>query len=584
MLSVKKTTKKKLPETCTPPRAALALCPMAHSDDDDDALFGEDATELGHSGSALPLHAVGGSRPRAENSRHPHGDPEGDDAATDERALLIGSTEEEGGEKEEGSGSAGNLDAAGARHTTTQLHRMYYSHFLSAWGDRMWQFAIALFLIEIWPDSLLLAAVYGLVSSAATMFFGAIAGHFVDCSPRLRAVRVSLWGQNLLTLVCVVLICVLLKHKDLHDGTFWVLVAGVILSGSASEVYSVVGTLAVEKDWVVVVTKKDTALLSKTNSTLRRIDLSCKILAPLAVGLIMTYAGTLAGALLIGAWNAITFPLEYILLDWVYKSFPELHHKEVPKSAGKVSVLRQMGRPFIIIYTNWKVWADQPVWRAGAALALLYCTVLSFGSIMTAYAYYRGISEAVLSAGRGVGAVFGIGATFLFSVVQNRLGLVKTGAVSIIAQLACLMLCVVSVLPGDSGDGNCSTAAPDDYSTCITRRNVELGFLITGVMMSRLGLWMFDLSVTQLLQVRVPDAKRASINGVESALQNVLGLLGYVFGIALSNPRQWPYLVFISIGFVTAAVVLYLTYVAYDRKTQAPLPAVQDQDEEMLQA
>lgn len=36
---------------------------------------------------------------------------------------------------------------------TAYIYRMYFSHFLSAWGDRMWEFAIALFLIEIWPGS-----------------------------------------------------------------------------------------------------------------------------------------------------------------------------------------------------------------------------------------------------------------------------------------------------------------------------------------------------------------------------------------------------------------------------------------------
>ena len=33
------------------------------------------------------------------------------------------------------------------------LRRIYFSHFLSAWGDRMWEFAVALFLIDIMPNS-----------------------------------------------------------------------------------------------------------------------------------------------------------------------------------------------------------------------------------------------------------------------------------------------------------------------------------------------------------------------------------------------------------------------------------------------
>ncbi len=33
------------------------------------------------------------------------------------------------------------------------LWRLYISHALSTWGDRMWAFSVSLFFIEIWPES-----------------------------------------------------------------------------------------------------------------------------------------------------------------------------------------------------------------------------------------------------------------------------------------------------------------------------------------------------------------------------------------------------------------------------------------------
>ena len=33
------------------------------------------------------------------------------------------------------------------------LYRLYISHATSTWGDRMWAFAITLFLIDIWGNS-----------------------------------------------------------------------------------------------------------------------------------------------------------------------------------------------------------------------------------------------------------------------------------------------------------------------------------------------------------------------------------------------------------------------------------------------
>jgi len=38
---------------------------------------------------------------------------------------------------------------------------------------------------------------------------------------------------------------------------------------------------------------------------------------------------------------------------------------------------------------------------------------------------------------------------------------------------------------------------------CERSRNIELALLLTGVIASRLGLWMFDLAVSQLLQEQV---------------------------------------------------------------------------------
>lgn len=44
----------------------------------------------------------------------------------------------------------------------------------------MWEFSVGLYMISVWPNSLLFAAVYGVVESASTAFFGPIVGEWVD--------------------------------------------------------------------------------------------------------------------------------------------------------------------------------------------------------------------------------------------------------------------------------------------------------------------------------------------------------------------------------------------------------------------
>lgn len=45
---------------------------------------------------------------------------------------------------------------------------------------RMWEFSVGLYMISVWPNSLLFAAIYGVVESASTAFFGPIVGDLVD--------------------------------------------------------------------------------------------------------------------------------------------------------------------------------------------------------------------------------------------------------------------------------------------------------------------------------------------------------------------------------------------------------------------
>lgn len=50
----------------------------------------------------------------------------------------------------------------------------------------MWNFAVSVFLVELYGNSLLLTAVYGLVVAGSVLLLGAIIGDWVDKNPRLK--------------------------------------------------------------------------------------------------------------------------------------------------------------------------------------------------------------------------------------------------------------------------------------------------------------------------------------------------------------------------------------------------------------
>ena len=67
---------------------------------------------------------------------------------------------------------------------------------------------------------------------------------------------------------------------------------------------------------------------TEMTATLRRIDQTTLIVAPIATGQVMTYAGLENGALVIGAWNLCSVAVEYYLMWKVYTTVPALAHKQ----------------------------------------------------------------------------------------------------------------------------------------------------------------------------------------------------------------------------------------------------------------
>ena len=243
--------------------------------------------------------------------------------------------------------------------------------------------------------------------------------------------------------------------------------------------------------------------LLETNSILRRIDLCCKILAPILVGQIMTYISKVAGVVLLAGWNVVSVFLEYYLLWKVFQSVSALSQKvfdtrhedeteegssvdlsqEEPQGSRgsqesienddpgrgqngtealvssvntrvrrvqrKPGIFKRFKKRIITFKNGWNIYFRQPVSRPGLALASLYFTVISFGAITTGYAYTQCLSESILSIVRGVGSLFGVFATFVFPMLRNAVGVVRCGLVSMSLQFSCLLLCVAAVFaPG----------------------------------------------------------------------------------------------------------------------------------------
>ncbi|KAI4544012.1 hypothetical protein MG293_004278 [Ovis ammon polii] len=514
-------------------------------------------------------------------------------------------------------GNLGCLTGSLASYLTSAKFLLYLGHSLSTWGDRMWHFAVSVFLVELYGNSLLLTAVYGLVVAGSVLVLGAIIGDWVDKNARLKVAQTSLVIQNVSVILCGVILMMVFLHKNelltMYHG--WVLLD--------------------KKSTEMGVVENNKFGVTNMNATIRRIDQLTNILAPMAVGQIMTFGSAVIGCGFISAWNLVSMCVEYFLLWKVYQKTPALAVKAPPKEETELKRLNlykesepkplegthlmgekdpdiheleheqepscasQMAEPFRTFRDGWVSYYNQSVFLAGMGLAFLYMTVLGFDCITTGYAYTQGLSGSILSILMGASAITGIMGTVAFTWLRRRCGLVRTGLISGLAQLSCLILCVISVfMPGSPLDLSVSpfedirtrfiqteplSVTPTKISEIISTTDthmsngsvpasivpemssksvpiISVSLLFAGVIAARIGLWSFDLTVTQLLQENVAESERGIINGVQNSMNYLLDLLHFITVILAPNPEAFGLLVLISVSFVAMGHIMYFRF------------------------
>jgi solute carrier family 40 (iron-regulated transporter), member 1 len=486
---------------------------------------------------------------------------------------------------------------------------LYISHFFNQFSECTWQFCLVLFLAAFSNyQSLILVTSYGLVSYSFVCFFGSSAGRFIDGTNRLQVARQFIGFENCAVLLATVL-CYWLLSKDqqgksidskasalvqeqssdmegiLTDPISIVLLIGIHLLGAIAALLDSGFTVAVERDWIVVMSvcaaaaaasssristttssseEEQTAQkiwLSNTNVTMRQIDLSCKIVAPAIAGFVIAFFDDGSGrdhgydlrgaAVLVGGWNALALVVEWVCTYKIYHDIPELavksgksNEKDEDRLLHETNGHRNQKSGLVHqgIQGRWlllkapdglSVYFDQPICWAGFSLALLYLNVvLTFGGIMTAYLVWRGMSMEAIGMWRGVSSAAGLAGTFVYHFMSKTTGLISIGMISVVFQFLCLTLCYVSLY--------------------IQHRTVSFVMLIAGVCLSRIGLWVFDISVTQLMQEHIPAPIRGLVGGVQQSLNALFTLLAYAIGLFISDPKD--FYIYCSIAYVGVAL------------------------------
>lgn len=91
--------------------------------------------------------------------------------------------------------------------------------------------------------------------------------------------------------------------------------------------------------------------------------------------------------------------------------------------------------------------------------------------------------------------------------------------------------------------------------------NLSLYLLLTGIVSCRIGLWIFDLAVQQLVQEKVVEEERGVVGGVMNAMNSVMDMMHYVLVILAPHPENFNILTLISFSMVVLGWLLYCIYV-----------------------
>ncbi|XP_052286243.1 solute carrier family 40 member 1-like isoform X2 [Dreissena polymorpha] len=91
-------------------------------------------------------------------------------------------------------------------------------------------------------------------------------------------------------------------------------------------------------------------------------------------------------------------------------------------------------------------------------------------------------------------------------------------------------------------------------------RFTSVALLLAGITGARCGLWMADLTITQLFMESIRENERGIVNGVQTSLNTMMDMLKFVLVIAIPQPELFGFLILLSFSFICIGWMLFAKY------------------------
>ncbi|KAH9935560.1 uncharacterized protein B0H18DRAFT_416644 [Fomitopsis serialis] len=488
-----------------------------------------------------------------------------------------------------------NLDTANASLDRKALILLLVQHFSSSWGSRTAEFAIYLFLVTLFPDSLLPASIFGFLTTGTAIVLSGWAGHQVDIRNNLRLVRVCIMVVKASACGAYAGSLVLFYRLGMEEQLTqkWstpldaAMFALIVICGCIQNLSGVALSVAIERDWVTVIAEGSSEHLTLINTYMRRIDLLCKLLAPLFVSLLTSVTSNIITAYCLCGVEAVCIVFELLWVDIVYQRFPSLLIAQAARQAEQqrqaplrrdeqtsgliVNLVTTIQSYLRATLSDWHEFIQHPIFLSSISISCLYFTVLSFDGTMISYLKSESYTDPFIAGMRGLNVVAGLLGTVAMPFLERRLGLVRAGNWSIWSEVVCLLPVTLSFFVG-GGQPNAHGPA------------WKSALLFGGMMLSRIGLWAFDLCQLKELQLALASHPRRNAmwatycslfcsdglknchrSALQYSLQNIADMLKYVLTMILSRPSQFRTAALTSFVSVVIGATTYLGYVRRER-------------------
>lgn len=344
-----------------------------------------------------------------------------------------------------------------------QAWSLYTSHTLSTWNARTFEFAVILFTSAAFPDTLLASSIRGLCNTLAALCLSPAIGGWIDRSPsRLRILLLTITANRLSVILgCLgwsvlvfaasepfksaIVQAVYLPKWLTFDGIKPWLFALVIVLGICERLSGIGNMISMERDWVPALASQPTNEdehvydLTHLNAVMRRIDLICKLIAPLVISVVISGTSMLVGVAVVAGISGLSWCFEVYCAQRVWRMNARLR---VPRETSGRPVTNGDNRPprntllsgwQSVLRTCSKQWSQlvryfsTSVWIPSLSLSLLHLSALSYSATFITFLLNSGFSLLVITIARAVGSIVEVSSTFVAPVGIRYLALSKHG-------------------------------------------------------------------------------------------------------------------------------------------------------------